>query len=59
MRFFLFCFSLNLIRLTLSKKKKIFLTRKALALMEGKILAIFLGEIGMTAGNSSKKNYIL
>jgi hypothetical protein len=25
--------------------------------MEGKILAIFLGEIGMTAGNSSKKSH--
>jgi uncharacterized membrane protein len=45
---------LNLIELTLWKKKCL-LARKTLALMEGKILAIFLGEIGMTAGLSSKK----
>jgi hypothetical protein len=34
-------------------KLNFILIPNTLALMEGKILAIFLGEIGMTAGNSS------
>jgi hypothetical protein len=59
LRVFIFLFSIVFNKTNFVEEIKYHLITKALALMEGKILAIFFNEIGMTTASSSKKKYNL